>query len=170
MGEHFVNLERNMRSPALLVLAFSTLLLVSMRIVLANTNELTPEMMPFGFHDFESERKVSPKEKVMLRLLDRWCGECEQRIARAGGKKSKAIFDGKAVSCRLLIKADGQIANLEILKGSGSDITDKAALDQVRRAAPFRSSPDPSGVKNGLLIEFARSSVNVKVLPPAKTH
>ena len=41
------------------------------------------------------------------------------------------------------IQADGSIQTLKIIRSSGSDILDEAALQTIKQAAPFPAYPDP---------------------------
>jgi TonB family protein len=62
------------------------------------------------------------------------------------------------VSCMFNLYASGQITNLKILKSSGSDAVDQAALALIRKAAPFRFDPKEQGQQN---VHFTNSDVIV---------
>ncbi len=58
--------------------------------------------------------------------------------ARRGGIKGDA-------QVRFTVRADGQVASISLARSTGSPILDEAALEAVRRAAPFPKIPDGAG-------------------------
>jgi protein TonB len=56
-------------------------------------------------------------------------------VARRRGREGE-------VGLRFLLVASGEVMRLEVKKSSGNDSLDQAALDAVRRAAPFAKPPD----------------------------
>jgi hypothetical protein len=47
--------------------------------------------------------------------------------------------DDRQLSCKVVLKPDGQISSLTLIKSSGSDLVDKMALDAIKKSAPFDS-------------------------------
>ncbi len=58
--------------------------------------------------------------------------------ARRGGIKGDA-------QVRFTVRADGQVASIALARSTGSPILDEAALEAVRRAAPFPKIPEGAG-------------------------
>ena len=68
----------------------------------------------------------------------------------------------KPVQFAIELKTDGQIADFKVLQSSGSPETDKAALELVRKAAPFKAPPNDFPYKNGLWVVFDSSHNSVQ--------
>lgn len=76
---------------------------------------------------------VSTRSAVEAAYLDAWRQKCE----RIGAINYPAGFEGE-VLILVSILADGTLENVKVLKGSGYDELDQAALSTVRQAAPFQ--------------------------------
>lgn len=55
---------------------------------------------------------------------------------------------------RFAVAADGELLSAEIAESSGSGLLDRAALDAVRRAAPFPPPPSSGGAVQHFVIPF----------------
>ena len=77
--------------------------------------------------------------------------DLERRIKR--NWEPPRAKDSKRVKVRFFLKRDGQVVDMELLESSGEPDSDKAALQAIRMAAPFR--PFPAAVRDDILpIEF----------------
>lgn len=55
---------------------------------------------------------------------------------------------------RFVVGADGELTSVEVAQSSGSALLDRAALDAMRRAAPFPPPPDSTMVATAFEIPF----------------
>ena len=76
--------------------------------------------------------------------MARW--ESQVRRALASARRYPRAANGAAgdVTVRFVVSAAGALSGLSIVASSGNPVLDQAALDTVRRAAPFPSFPDGS--------------------------
>lgn len=74
------------------------------------------------------------------RLQSVWAGAIGARIARAQRHPGRGHGSGR-VRLSLVVARDGRLAEVAVATSSGSAALDRAALDAVRRAAPFPSAP-----------------------------
>ncbi|MDJ1006885.1 MAG: TonB family protein [Paracoccaceae bacterium] len=74
------------------------------------------------------------------RLQSAWAGAIGAQIARAQRHPGRQYGAGR-VRLILVVARDGQLAGVRVAASSGSPSLDRAALDAVRRAAPFPKAP-----------------------------
>lgn len=74
-------------------------------------------------------------------------GKVRGKIGRAAGRISRSVraSANNDVQVAFTVSANGALGGLRIARSSGSAALDKAALDAVRRAAPFPPIPDGAG-------------------------
>ena len=74
-------------------------------------------------------------------------GKVRSKVQRAFLRKTRGIRSGEGdtATVTFVIAANGGLAGVNLVRSSGSDRLDKAALDSVRSAAPFAAIPAGSG-------------------------
>ncbi|MEM8836463.1 MAG: TonB family protein [Pseudomonadota bacterium] len=87
------------------------------------------------------------KAKAGNAAVSNYPGKVQRRIARTRAKR----VGGKGTArIRFVISQNGRISSISVARSSGSSEVDKAALDLVRRAAPFPKPP--SGARRNFVI------------------
>lgn len=76
--------------------------------------------------------------------VDNYKGKVQRKLNRARRYPAEAKRQGLrgVAHVRFTITSDGGLAGLSLARSAGSPILDQAALDTVRRAAPFPAIPD----------------------------
>ncbi|MGO4624075.1 energy transducer TonB [Ensifer sp. 2YAB10] len=74
-------------------------------------------------------------------------GKVRSKVQRVFLRKSRSIRrgEGNTVTVAFVVSANGSLASVNLVRSSGSDRLDKAAVDSVRSAAPFAAIPAGSG-------------------------
>ncbi|MBZ7922849.1 TonB family protein [Ensifer adhaerens] len=74
-------------------------------------------------------------------------GKVRAKVQRVFLRKSRSIRrgEGDTVTVAFVVSANGSLASVNLVRSSGSDRLDKAAVDSVRSAAPFAAIPAGSG-------------------------
>ncbi|MEM8793937.1 MAG: energy transducer TonB [Pseudomonadota bacterium] len=100
-----------------------------------------------GKSDEKSAKGNRRKAKAGNAAVSNYPGKVQRRIARTRAKR----VGGKGTArIRFVISQSGRISSISVARSSGSSEVDKAALDLVRRAAPFPKPP--SGARRNFVI------------------
>ncbi|NEX11603.1 MAG: hypothetical protein C1942_02730 [Prosthecochloris sp.] len=92
----------------------------------------------------EQSAKTSQKEQTSSHAHDLFLSKIRSRIEHQKyyPRMAKRLSHEGVVHLKLVIAANGSIAELKLLMSSGYSSLDNAALEAVKKAAPF---PDPQG-------------------------
>ena len=92
----------------------------------------------------EQSAKTSQKEQASSHAHDLFLSKIRSRIEHQKyyPRMAKRLSHEGVVNLKLVIAANGSIAELKLLTSSGYSSLDNAALEAVKKAAPF---PDPQG-------------------------
>ena len=92
----------------------------------------------------EQSAKTSQKEQASSQTQDLFLSKIRSRIEHQKyyPRMAKRLNHEGVVHLKLVIAANGSIAELKLLMSSGYSSLDNAALEAVKKAAPF---PDPQG-------------------------
>lgn len=79
--------------------------------------------------------------------VENYKGKVRSKVQRVFQRKSRGIRSGEgdAATVVFVVAANGGLASVNLVRSSGSDRLDKAAIDSVRSAAPFAAIPAGSG-------------------------
>ncbi|MEI2300680.1 TonB family protein [Ensifer sp. MJa1] len=79
--------------------------------------------------------------------VENYKGKVRSKVLRAFNRKARSIRSGEgdAATVVFVVAANGGLASVNLVRSSGSDRLDKAAIDSVRSAAPFAAFPAGSG-------------------------
>ncbi|HEV7306841.1 TonB family protein [Ensifer sp.] len=79
--------------------------------------------------------------------VENYKGKVRSKVQRVFLRKSRGIRsgEGSAATVAFVVAANGGLASVNLVRSSGSDRLDKAAIDSVRSAAPFAAIPAGSG-------------------------
>ena len=79
--------------------------------------------------------------------VDNYKGKVRRKLSRARRYPAEARRQGLrgVAHVRFTVSSDGGLVSVSLTKSAGSPILDEAALDAVRRAAPFPPIPESAG-------------------------
>ncbi len=99
---------------------------------------------PDAHESVEQSAKTSQKEQATSPAHDLFLSKIRSRIEHQKyyPRMAKRLSHEGVVHLKLVIAANGSIAELKLLMSSGYSSLDNAALEAVKKAAPF---PDPQG-------------------------
>jgi protein TonB len=91
--------------------------------------------------------KASAAREAGNAAVDNYKGKVRRKLSRARRYPAEARRQGLrgVAHVRFTVSSDGGLVSVSLTKSAGSPILDEAALDAVRRAAPFPPIPESAG-------------------------
>jgi len=117
------------------------------------TQALGVYIMRHGDHQKRESREIA------------WYADTEHKIRNTSHYKT---LINKTLSCSMLLKENGQVDKVHVVKSSGTETIDNEALACIRSASPFELWGPEVAFSEGLLVEFDYPRLEVKPVKPIK--